>query len=227
MIVSRKQLLLERIVDDNGMLQLNADGSACATNKKAFMAMEGVPAARREQVPLPGAELGAPSVSMTEKTAREVLKGVPRDKLFQGALEHVDVYAESSEDFRADTTDGRRSRTVRGRSIGRTFVPEPMIQRTLSTLDRGRVVCLNRRRLLRLLETMDRVAEDVTGESPVWIGIGENGDVALRCVDWSTGQRALGYMTAYRDEGAKQPEGSEWERRIYNAKRPKPRRRTG
>lgn len=227
MIVSRRHLLLEKVVDDNGMLQLNADGSAVATNKKVFAALEGVSAKIRGGVPLPGKALGAATVSMTDGTAKEVLKNVPKDRLFHGALEHVDVVSEGVGDFAAETTDGRRTRIIRGKAIERSMEPSPMLQRILGVLEGGRVVCLNRRRLLKLLEVLDKVAEDSTGESPVWIGIGENGDVALRCVDWASGQRALAYMTAYKDEGAEQPPASEWERGQWagGPKRPKPKPR--
>lgn len=226
MIVNRKHLLLERVVDDDGLLQLNRDGSALATNKKVFMAVEGVPADKREQVPLRGAELGTGSISMSDSTAKEILKNVPRDKLFQGALEHIDVSASEGEgDFTAETTDGRRARTMRCRALGKQMPPGPMVQRILETLDRGTVLCLNRKRLLLLLDAMEKVAEDSSGESPVWIGLGKDGDVALRCVDWSTGQRVLGYMSAYRDEGAKQPVASAWERSMFAKAKRQPRRR--
>jgi hypothetical protein len=223
-IVSRRHLLLEKVVDDNGMLQLNRDGSAIATNKKVFVALEGVSPKIQRGVPLPGKEMGVDSISMTDSTAKEVLKNVPRDKLFHGALEHVDVVSEGVGDFVAETTDGRRTRTIRGKAIERSMEPDPMLQRILGVLEGQRVVCLNRKRLLRLLEVLDKVAEDSTGESPVWMGFGENGDVALRCVDWASGQRALAYMSAYQDEGAEQPPASEWERSKWagGPERPKP-----
>jgi len=225
MIINRKHLLLERVVSDDGMLQLNRDGSAVATNKKVFMAVEGVGYKERVNVPLKGEELGMEAVSMSDGTAREILKNVPRDKLFRGILEHLDVTVEGEGDFTAETTDGRRSRTIHCRAAGRRMDPKPMVSRILGVLDRGTVLCLNRKRLLLLLEAMERVAEDATEESPVWIGLGEGGDVALRCLDWATGRSVLGYMSAYREEGARQPPATFWEQSMWTGAKHKPRRR--
>jgi hypothetical protein len=225
MIVPRGQLAAEKVVDDDGALQVNADGSSIATNRRVFLCTEGLAVERQKGVPLRGGPLGGPSVVMTGETARELARAVPRDRKFGGLLEHLDLYSENSEDFRAEMSDGKRSRSVKARALPAKIDSRPVLRRILRTMAEGKVVCLNRRRLLRLLDALERVAEDSTGASRVWIGFGEDGDVALRCVNWATGLRSLAWMRSYSGEDTKQPEASEWERAVYAKPRPKPRPR--
>lgn len=221
MVIPRGHLQLERMVKDDGVLQFHADGSALATNKKAFIAVEGISQQRREAVPLAERELGAGAVSVTAETARSVLKLIPRDKMFQGALEHADIRREGDTELSVVTTDGKRVNRVRARcGVGR-IDPAPVMREIDGAARSGQTVCLNRKRLLMLLDTMERAAEDSSGESPVWLSITEGGDVALRGINQRTGQRVIGYMHAYRD--VPELERSPWEMKY--GRRPRRRRR--
>lgn len=212
MIVNRSQLLTERVVGDRGMFQLNRDGSSVASNKKGIVAVEGV--RRTKGVPLEGGELGVDSVAITRETAKSILSDVPRDRKFKGLLEHADIRAvdPGSGELRIETTDGKRSKIVKARGLERAMVNMgKLMGNVLRAMRRGNVICLNRKRLIALLEAMDKSAEDTSGESAVWISIEKTGNIGLKTINYITGQRIYGYMRAY-EGGRAEDEETEWER---------------
>lgn len=216
MIIGRAHLVLEKVVDDNGVLQFNSDGSALASNKKVFVALEGVSEAIREKLTvLPGGDLSQERISVTPETAREILKNVPKDRTYSGLLEHVDVAVGADDAVVVECTDGKRSRKLKFKQRGRYSDQGAVLRHLYRVLDEGEfTLCLNRKRLLLMLEAMDKAAEDTSGEAPVWIGISKRGDVALRGFDYKMGRAVLGYIHAYDPEEAVQPEKSPWEQRF-------------
>jgi len=215
MIVNRDQLTMQSVVGDDGTLQLNRDRSAVATNKKVYLVCEGVPGGIREQVPLEEGELGDERVAVSPETVREMLKNVPRDRRFGGLLEHIDVRA-SATDVTFESTDGKRKTRKTAKRSDREVNSAPATKLILDTFGRKdvTVMCLNLSRFIDLIAAMDSISDDSSGESPVWVAVSPDGDIALRTVKWKTGQRVLGYMHSYNGADSQIPELSEWERRM-------------
>jgi len=224
MIINRVQLLAQDVVGDNGAFVLFQNGSALASNKKSSLLVEGVPERVQRQVPLPREPLGVEAARITKDSAKSLLSSVPRDRKFNGLLEHAAVKANGFETLAVETTDGKGTSVTSRRFSETSDEVEGAIGRLMArTLDRGRILCLNRKRLLSLLSAMEKCCEDSSEESPVWIGISESGDISLRSLNLGTGQAVLGYMHSYDEASARrQPAHTEWERSL----RPRPRRRS-
>lgn len=76
-------------------------------------------------------------------------------------------------------------------------------------------VCVNRRHLIDLLKALESSCPDKGDYNPVWIELGRDGSgMMLRCVNWMTNQRAIGFLQAFQSR-----EGwlkwSEWERSLW------------
>lgn len=215
MIISRWHLTMERVVDDNGVLQYEADGSALASNKKVFMVLGPVEKEVREKLVkiLPDSDPGAKRISITPETAREILKNVPRDKRYGGLLEHVDMRADGSTGVNVEMTDGKRTRKFQFKRRSKSSDAGAVlnhIYRVMGNPDNTHMA-LNRKRLLMLLEAMEKASEDASGEAPVWISISREGDIAIRGWDFKFGRPVLGYMSGYKGDGVEAPPYIDWE----------------
>jgi len=216
MIISRSHLLLEKAVDDDGLLQINPDGSTFGSNKKVFILLGPVEEELRERLSiLLDTPLGNP-VSITPESAREIIKNVPKDKKFDGMLEHVNIEEKDETEVKVFTTDGKRSRDLVFKQRERTANTDIIGKRIEESLTREDAVkvCLNRKRLLKLLEVFDKATEDTSGEAPLWLSFTPEGDVALRGWDYKYGRPILGYMNAYKGDDAQEPPRTDWEYRF-------------
>jgi len=76
-------------------------------------------------------------------------------------------------------------------------------------------VCVNRKYLINLLKALEASCPDKGDYNPVWIELGKGGSgLMLRCVNWTTGQRAIGFIQAFTSrEGWL--EWSDWERKLW------------
>ena len=228
MIYNRTHLQLEHVVDDNGILQLNGDGSAMASNKKVFIALAPVePEIKQRLTVLEESDLNAERVSITPETAKEVLKNVPKDRKFGGLLEHVEVRDTGGEEVAVKMVDGKRSRLFNFKKRGRFSEQETVLKYIYRIIDSDSVLtlCLNRKRLLSLLEAMDKVSEDVSGEAPVWLSVSEKGDISIRGWDFKYGRAVLGFMSANKGREAEKPPRSDWENRFSEKERILPKRK--
>jgi hypothetical protein len=216
MIISRNHLALERVVDDNGVLQFNEDGSALASNKKVVMVLAPVEDEIKERLTILKDDGESERISITPDTAKEILKNVPKDKKFNGLLEHVSIRGNDSMSVNVEMTDGKRSRKMLFKRRERETDEKSVLKHMYSMIDQSNInMCLNRKRLLLMLEAMDKVCEDVSGESPVWISVTEGGDITVRGWDFKYGRPVLGYMKAYSGGESAPPPRVEWESK-YN-----------
>jgi hypothetical protein len=109
---------------------------------------------------------------------------------------------------------------MRDRSIGAKvytrayFNYRHAFQKANEAASRVRVV-LNRKRLISLLEALDRICPDSSGEFPVFLEFTNAGDVLMKA-QGHHGQRVLGFMKAYQGGEGAWMEPDAWERGMMN-----------
>lgn len=81
-------------------------------------------------------------------------------------------------------------------------------------------VCLNRKDLILLLETLERACPDKGKISPVFLEIGADGKgIVARCRNLVTGQDAIGVMMTYKLGDGKWMPLSRWEKVVFAVRR--------
>ena len=211
MILSKANLLIQSIIGaDRGELIAYKDGHTSAHNKKAQVFVGPVPQSVKKSVPLDDSEV-EDDIGISTDTAKAVIKNISKDTRFGGLLEHcaVDV-DDNSATF--TTTDGVRRVPISGRVSGvKTDLSGVLISAVRNSTNG---VCLNRKRLMALLNVMDKCCTDTSGESPVWVSFTKDNDVILRGVDFKTDQRVIARMVSYKDEEGKWIQDSDWEKQY-------------
>lgn len=186
------------------------DGMTVAFNGQTIAVVGPVQEATREEVFV--TETPNSSMTISAETVKEVLKNLPVDKLTGGLLEHCDVDPHAV--FRL--TDGKRKRTIAGKVYKRDYIPFRTVLQKARESEVVQRIELNRHRLRTLLEFMDKACPDASGEAPVYLEFTSNHDVIMRAVNPRTGQRALGYMSSYKDGEWLEPDS--WERNLTSEK---------
>ena len=216
MILSKANLLVslvtraDRSVPVLDNVHVAADGTTVGVSGKAVMCVSPVPAKTRAAAPVE--ERGAGGFTMSAGTARDALKLMPPDKQFGGLTEMANARAAGGSAV-LEISDGRRSKSVVGRLWTRAFAAwravignalrQPSVARTR--------VALNRRRLMHLLDAMDKACPDPTGLTPVFLEVKEGGNIVLRAENHRSGQRALAVMASYGGSEGAWPDWSDWE----------------
>lgn len=219
MIISKASLEAHRIGKiDKLPLRIGKDGSVMGRSRKAYLISSPLPEDFRTKHPIfKNYPLPTPVIISADSSA-EVYRDIKRDTKFRGLLEHTDVEfrGDSIEDgLRFKLSDGRRPRLLDVQAQHGGEEPKLILRKIFAALNdpgKGISACLNTRRLLQLLESIDRSCSDSTGETPVWMALTPEGDIALRAVSRVTGQRFLGYMRAYTGVEGKAPPLSSWEK---------------
>lgn len=146
--------------------------------------------------------------------ARELLKDIGADKTFHGLLENCDIK------FKGDkcvihTTDGKRKRTIEGKIYPRDYLEyQELLGPALVHMEEntGMRIVLNKKRLLHLLECINKIAPDSSDDDYLWVSFTKEGDIVLRGINYATGQRFIACMWAYKQGESKWLELSEWEK---------------
>lgn len=195
-------------------VHVEPDGTTVGAARSVLLAVSPVDPEVKEQVPLTeeSSTLGA-SQTLTADCIRDVLRNMPKDTAFSGLLEHCDLDDQGV--FRLH--DGKREKVIRGKRFNMRYIPwKEMIARSLSVVGPKRVV-LNLARLKLLLDALDKICPDSSGESPVYIEFTDRNEVVLRMVNRVNGQRAVGVTTSYGGIEGRwlQPDG--WERGLSSS----------
>lgn len=199
------------------------DGSTIGVGGKMTIAVAPVKEDVKHKIQNIITEAGAGGMTISADTVRHILKDMPADKQFGGLLEHCNIEKINDEECRITLTDGKRKRNIVGKIYRREYVPyRPLFKVAMEVCVNGtsRRIVLNLKRLLLLLQTIEKVAPDTSGDSPVWIEFTDSDYIIVRGINMITGQRAIGVMSSFTGTEGKWLEPDEWERSFVDAPRP-------
>lgn len=220
MIISKASLEVRRIaaLDREVYVQFEPSGRTVAMNKKSAVVVGRVPAEVQKSIPLPKTELDRP-VTMGLEHLTQVAKAIGKDTVFGGLLENASVtFDKGGDEVVFTVTDGKHEKTIRGRDVGRRFDTKAILDSMREQLGWAeaaeavhgaegggeRIFAINRKRLMVLLDVVDKAFPDTSGESPVWLVTGRD-NILLLGFDYRTGQPMGGMMKVYKGEGVAVP----------------------
>ena len=213
MILNKINLLIHELASiDKAIPVLNnvhitKDGSTIAANGKSIIAVSPVPSTLKENVPL--YETESDPVTISSESVKEILKNIPKDILFNGLLEHCD---QKNGEF--IISDGKRKKKIEAKTYQKNYINYKKVFRKASLSSRIHKIVLNRKRLIKLLQTMEKICPDSSGESAVYIEFSRDNDIILRSINHSTGQRCIALMTSYAGIEGKWMEADIWEKKL-------------
>jgi hypothetical protein len=214
MILSKSNLKVVEVTEAKGLPILNnvhiePDGTTAASNGRAIICVSPVTPENRARISFIENTPQTKAVNVAAETIKDVLKNIPPDKTFGGLLEHTDFA-----DGVFNLTDSIRKKRISAKVYPREYFDyKEAFRKATKNKTQVRVV-LNRKRLIEILQTIDNVCQDGTGEAPVFIEFTNDGDIILRAQSLANDQRALAYMTSYKEEEGKWLEPTEWEAEI-------------
>lgn len=179
-------------------LRLETDGSIAATNGKVWAWVSPLIQEKRKLVPLPQGVLREP-VTISNTNIMQIIKMIPKDTLYKGLLEHVDIALDSNKTVLVITNDGKQQYTTETRQI---FVKYPdyrqIFQAVVKSLENTHPsrVCLNRKRLYNLTGVIEKICPYDGIFAPIWWFFAHDGSVLLRCVNELNGQSVLALLSA-------------------------------
>lgn len=223
MIISKQNLLVVDVIKPDKNLPIldnvyiGKDGTTVAGNGKAFIAVSPVSGEVRTKLKalIKDTEV-VEDIVVTSETVKEVIKNIPRDRQFAGALEHVDIQTGDGvgDGVKFYLHDGKRQRSIDGKVYPYEYAPfRKIFARARKNQVAVRYV-LNAKRLLPLLNTLCNVINDPSDFSPLFVEFSTDGDVIFRGKNPITGQRAAGIVWAYKGNESQWLELDEWENSL-------------
>lgn len=198
MILHKSNLKIVDIVrEDKGIPMLNnihvdSNGITSAIGNKIMLVISAVKENTAESVAKMHSWIKDKfALTIPADSVKEVLKNIPKDTQFGGVLEHIEL----SEDGQFKLSDGRRQRQIKCIPWSKDYPEWRKVWEDRKSQVKIKAI-YNRKRLLLLLQTMDKCCEDTSGYSPIWLEICEDGTMVLRSVNMKTGQKALGIVAA-------------------------------
>ena len=192
--------------DENSVVVVTPEETVFTSNKATVVAVTRAAREVREPVPLEGKSWAARALAFTAETATRVLKLIPsRDSVFKGLLEAATVEG-TNDSVTVRTRDGQRQyeTQVHEARVGDVAAVVKTLRGVLG--DRlGRVqtwVPLNRKRLLALLEAVDKSCADTTsGFAPVILGFDAAGEaLVILARDGRSDCRVIGTVGVLRGD---------------------------
>ena len=194
MIVSKGNLqvheiaMADKAIPALGWVCFTKEGVSVAANGKSLLIVTAPKKEVVSGVPLDNSTVTG-DLCIPFETCKEVLRGMPKDILFKGLLEHVDI----SKDGVFTLTDGMRKRTIAAKVYEREWIKWRDIAKRAE--EPGVRCVMNRKRLLLLLDTLDTICGD---SEAVYLQIGKD-VMSVRAQNDRTGQRAVGIMNLYKE----------------------------
>lgn len=189
------------------------DGSTIGIGGKMMIAVGPVKDEVKKKLKNVLPEKGGGGLTINSDTVKDVIKNIPADKQFYGLREHCNVEKDGDEVL-VTMTDGKRKKRTRGKLFPREFLPyKSLVKQAMETSKSGNSVriVLNLKRFILLLQTIERVAPDTTGENPVWIEFTEKNYIIIRGLNMINGQRCIAIMSPYEGTEGKWLDLDEWE----------------
>jgi hypothetical protein len=217
MILSKNNLLIHELsAIDKAIPVLNnvhiaADGSTVAANGKCLIAVSPVDEKLKSSIPLQETKSDAHTIS--NESIKEVLKNVPKDTMFGGLLEYCDT-----ENGTFTSSDGKRKRKLETNVYQKKYIDYKKAFRRIPWNNKKKRIALNRKRLIKLLQTIDKICPDSSGEGAVYIEFTEENNVVLRSINHINGQRTIALMTTYKGIEGNWLQPDEWEKKLCQKK---------
>jgi len=217
---------VEKAIPALNNLRVESDGTTAAANGRVVLAVSPVKKKTKESVIVDETNLPETGCTIPAETVKDVIKNMPKDTNFGGLLEHCDL---SVKDNKGQflMKDGKKPIKIGGNLYRHEYVKyrEILGNALKSTLLSSRVV-LNLKRLKSLIDAIDKVCPDSSGETPAYIEFTPNDDVVVRAVNPTNGQRAVAVMSSYKFAEGQWMEHSEWEENFYrNLKKLEPKKK--
>lgn len=236
MILSRANLevvnvtKLDEKVPELDLVHVTKRGTTVACGGRSMIAVSPVRKEMKRKISAVLKEYGAGGFTFSAGTAREALKDLGKDKDYGGLLEHCNAAQKPDDgEVRFRMTDGKRKRSVAGKLYERVWLPWKKVMRAGLQGRESRRIVVNLKRLIALLNTLDRVASGGTGaEVPVYVefmrhkGVGKEHSaeqIVLRVLNRKTKQRAIGIMGSYSVVEGQWLEKDKWERSLEGRKK--------
>ena len=201
MIINRNNLLLTGIGTTTdkklaalGNIHITEDGDSVAGNGKTIIIVQGVDEQRKDNIPFEGRGKALNrAVSLPIEFAETIVKGIPKDKQFDGLLELVRLEETKKKGVvQAISHNGKGEQVAKRHEYTRKFVDFVSIFKTFVAGKKKKAkFVLDRQRLIKTLQTMDKLC----GEAPCYIEVTEDDNLFIRSVIPSTGQRVMALMT--------------------------------
>lgn len=247
MILSKQNLEIYSVPQtDKGIPVLNnvhvtAEGATIAANSKSFIAVSPVTDMVKNSLPLKdvdanglsndvrkicGGENGKDGFSISIGLAKEVCNAMPPDTVFGGLTEHTvvsPVMSENSEvlgELKFETTDGKRKKILAGKKFDRKYIEyRGFLKKIFNAESRKVKLVLNRKRLLTLINVLEKLCADKTGHSLIFVEVNNDNELILRSLNPRTGQHVSAFMTSYSQEEEEWIENDEWEKQFVDTKK--------
>ena len=224
MIISKQNLLVVHTTKVDSAIpaldnvHIARDGSTIGVGGKMLLAVSPVDEKVKEKLANILPEEGEGDITISSETVRGILKRFgTADKKYDGLLDHCNIEKTSEGDCRVTQTDGKRRDRFTGKVYRREFVPyKKVIQPAMQNVTgkgktESKKIVLNLKRLLLLLQTVEKIAPDSSGDSPVWIEFTDNDYIVVRGINMVNGQRTIGIMSSYSGVEGKWLEPNDWE----------------
>lgn len=225
MIISKSNLKVADVakIDSSipalGNVHFLKDGSTVAANGRALITVSPVHKEVKQAIPLTESVPKEQTISLG--TVKEILKNMPKDVMFKGLLEHCDLGIGTF-----TLHDGKRKKKVEAKVYDREYIDfRKMFYKAGEKRSKCRIV-LNRKRLINLLQAIDAICTDNSGENPIYLDFTEDNNIILRGVNVVNGQRAIAVMTSYKHEEGKWLVEDVWEEKMLGKRKAKTRRKS-
>jgi hypothetical protein len=229
MILSKQNLEIYSVPQtDKGIPVLNnvhvtTDGASLAANSKSFICVSPVNETIQRSLPLDDMDREVGEFSISIGLAKEICNAMPADNTFGGLTEHTAVsramdknYNDTGE-LNFDTTDGKRKKSLLGKKFERAYIEyKNFLRKIFSRQPRKAKLILNRKRLITLLGTIEKLCADKTGHSLVFVEVTQENEIILRSLNPRTGQHVAAYMSSYSQQEEQWIENSEWESKYVD-----------
>jgi len=214
-ILSKMNLLVVEITkDDNKIPALNnvlvrKDGTTVGANGLCIIAVSPVSKDVKNNVILEETICGDGIVPA--ETVKDVIKNIPLDKIFKGLLEHCDFGVSGVKGI-FNVKDGKKTRKITGNLYRHGYIKyKEILKRVMRKMSGVRVI-LNMKRLLSLLNTINKMCPDSSGDTPVFIEFTKDNHIYIKAINKTTGQKVIATMTSYDFVDEDWIQKDEWEK---------------
>ena len=232
MILSKQNLEIYSIPQaDKGIPVLNnvhvtGDGATIAANSKSVVAVSPITDIVRKSLPLKDTEdvVSGPDdgggFSISIALAKEVCNAMPPDVTFGGLTEHTVISPEENGELKFETTDGKRKKHIVGKKFDRKYIAyQDFLKKMFSAEERKVKLIFNRKRLLTLIQVLEKLCSDKTGHSLVFMEVTKDNELILRSLNPRTGQHVTSFMTSYAQSEEEWIENDDWEKQFSSQKK--------
>lgn len=237
MLISKQGLMVVHTTKaDDKLPALNnihiaKDGSTVGIGGKMMLAVSPISDKVKKKIANVFEECGEipdKGLTVNADSVKDILKNIPADRKYGGLLEHCNIEPVKGDErkCRFTMTDGKERTTKTGKLYTRAYLEykklfaEAMKTCTADeeTTPGNKRIVLNLKRLRVLLEAIEEVAPDTSGDNPVWVEFTKDNYIIIRAINMSMDQRAIGIMMPFTGVEGKWLQPNEWERSFEDSK---------